>query len=1822
MDNFRLPDLAEHLIDGDPDELYDAVYQWGDGVVLADLTDFANMTLADLPVDSSLFRKTVLNDVKAGLSTVTFEDLALALLAVQGVTDPVGELETVVDDFGVQENLTLADFATFGNTTFSELLPAFGGGQLGDLGAFLAFIHLGDLNLFTPQQLSDALATAGTGGGAWLVRDAVNDPNLNLGDMKIVDIIGAPQWGAATVKDLVDALPDDEVTGFTFSDLLLGLLPPGALPWGLAFEKIDAEAIPGVMSPITLSADFALRGVRVRSVELSVELPTNAAFVAGSATVTPVLAGADLNPTEVDGRLVWTFSGIEPGPDAATPGQTYTVDFDVQPTLAVGSTAVHANSRVLGGTGSVSSTTYLQVLEAFEPNNVPAQAVQVTQDVIYLVHIPSDTDIDLFSVDLLENDALAVDLSGLPADFDLVLYRENNAPAGSTALTRVAPGDALIPVIDPDADGTESVPDQGFPRLDLIYPNLSLVEISNSRGNAKESIVTDRLAAGRYLIQVHGHDAANSVEPAVLQINIIEAGEVPVCAVRGTFTSQPQPGRQIDLANLPADLNTVILVNKMRFEQMYPGRGNIVMDSLDALVAAMRLDPEIATLGLSAVVVAVDGYQSVRDGYAFWDDPASNGGAAEDACSPAAANGIVSSIVRDVLDPIRDIRDIENVVLVGSDDLLPFARLNDETQVANEFDYRNDLRGRNSFTGALWSSTFLSDDPYGETGAQAFGDRFLYVADAALGRVLESPEQIADQIQQFIDFDGYLAADSALVAGYDFLVDGSEAIAGELKPPRGPISAADVDDSLADGLNGNLTAWDRADITTALLGDVGSPIVGNGPDLVSFNAHFDHYRALPAAGDKVVGFNDNFETSAISDLIASDPRFDGSVIFSMGCHSGLNVPNLTVGVQGVKEDWAEVFTEQLAVYVGNTGFGYGDTDTVGYTERLMQLFARNVSSPIATDLGDPSTATSIGDAMKYAKQQAFSELTDVSVYHEKAYQESTFYGLPFFRVGVAPVLPPPAPINNPEADPITGELSVLLTADPDNTPTLITRDDGDVETYFSNLDADGDESIITQPGRPLQPALAIDVSDLDPAASTLLEREARGAIILDMTSSYQQVDPVVAVPVFDESSPGVEPAIAGIVFPTVPQRISTFETPAGTRQKLLLATGQYRGTETTGQQRLDDDIDVVVYYADINEPDRSAPRVLTVDPTLVGAELSISVHVDDGGGTEIDRVYVLVTPTPNTPLADWFGVELVDAGAGQWSGGITFDSAPNDIELLVQAKDRAGNVGVSTNKAINYGAESLVELPTVSLTSTVTAADPQVNGIHTGPVTITAQAGGLPVTYRLNNSGAFQELDPINGVVVSGDRTHKVEIVALDGQRQTLNFAIDTAAPAVTITKPFNASSFAAGAPVLSQFRCVDSSSVTCVGAVSRDGGPPTAVGTGEALPSALAGSYVLTVTGTDSVNRVTTRSVTYQVDAIGPIVTITSPASDVVGVGSVLLASFECVDAVSVQPSCEAIATGPGLAGAVPVLDGEQLPTGVAGSFLFTVHGVDDVGNETIEMATYTVTAASSPPQITVVGVPSTPQLIDDGVDVDVEFIDSDGTGHYTVTIDYGDADPNDPLSISSTCTISSTMPTATGNPACQFETQPGGGAGNLGSISSHFRYPRAGVYTVTITVVDGQGLRDEWAYDQFIVVYDPDAGGVSGSGMYWSDDSSYDDIDRHGEWAFFGYDAKYKNNGTLKGETELLLLGDFYFKSTAYDYLIVNDTLAVAEGVGRFNGRSGYRFRVQGIDNGRTDFFQLTVWEDGNPANVVYDNGVLFSQNGSASGNRVLLGGIRVKS
>jgi hypothetical protein len=1628
------------------------------GLTLEDWTELDDVTLGDLPNNVLAQFALTLGDLGAALTLITYGDLASNLLdplTGQPLPNAEAEIRAAIDALG----LTLGDLPTFDDVTLGDLVDGYLGQPLSlqDIPTVLGFI--------TVAALEDLLNTTFDLTGISLGELS----EAELGQLTLGDLV--PLLDALGLGELLGAI-EDELTKFTLGDLLLALVDPGSLALGgVDFVDVDTLELPeGTVPPSTFEATFELGGSRTRAVAIEVRLPPSADYLAGSGRLFADTGGGPILVDQID--PIVDGDGLRLGV-AADPGTAYTYEFDVLPSLRLGSTSLGAIARVVGTGLSVPALASVDVLEGSEPNDFP-DTVLANEDVIYLTYISTPSDNDVYEITLQDDDELVVQLSNLTADLDLVLWGDPDDPTQDAALSGTSDAAPVIPVTDPDADGADAEPLDDFLRLDEIDADLNLVAVSNRPGKADELLSTGRLPAGTYYMQVYGSNGATNVRPAAFQLAVVEAETPPEC-VGPNLPTLGAPGA---VPTIGSDVNTLILVNGSRLEQYY---GNQARQ--DVAAAIVRLENHLAgDPTINPVTISVDGVPAVAAAYAAWD---------ADSCNPNAANDVVAAINADIIDPVRD--QLEHVVILGGDELVPMARLSDATVVANEYDYRHEFDGdiaganpdgRNSLTSAQWESKILSDDPYGDADARSLGDRFLYVTDLALGRLVESPDDIVDQLDTFVQFDGLLAIDTAAVLGYDFLVDGSEAAADSLAAALPNTT----DDELADGLNASGQPWDRVDATDVLDG-------ARTNALISLNAHFDHYRALPAVGDKVPGFNDNLIAAEVAAELGPEALLR-SLIFSAGCHSALAVSDVLITT--TSSDWAEILGQQGALFVGNTGFGYGDTEAVAYTELLMALFAEQVTAPFDLDPGAGDASSTVGQALAWAKNEYIAGLQTLSVYDEKAVMESTFFGLPFYRVGLPTVQLPAPPVNVP----VAGELEALVDA-------VNVENVTPAGTYYSNTDADGGELTIVAPGRPIQPKQIVDVSVVDPNNSRSLDQVAHGAIIESMTSTYiAPLDPVVAAPIFDETNSQPEPELMAGAFPTRPLTITSSNRPEGARQRLVLATGQFRSGPDV--QRLDDDIDVTVFYADPAETDFTPPRIGAVESQLGGGDLQIRLTASDGplSGNSVERVFVLVATDPGIGTVQWMGTNLTNTSGDEWAGTLPLPAGTSAVEFIVQARDSVGNVGIATNKAFNFGDLVAAPPPVAGDLEVSVAGNAGTGGWFDGPVTVTVTGSATPLQYFVDGAGptAISSGDSFE-IAVGGPHAFRVESDAAEVETGVVRID-DDGAPDIDIRRPVDGSSFVTGSGARLDVVCTDRSRDLCRRRVTRTdvpGSSPQLVSAGAALPT---------------------------------------------------------------QP----------------------------GTYELRVRATDRVGNQTIEFSTFTITALVGPPEIREITGPLTPQEITEAVTIEALFADVSGTSNdYTATVDWGDG-----------TTTEVTVPEADEPTATR-----------LGRISATRTYAVTDVYTVTVTVRDDAAGEDVGTFE-FVVLFDPTTNGrVSGAGFYWSGPEAYADSGAWGSPAFFGYRARYKNGDDLpSGRTKLRLLGEFFFRSTAYDYLIVNDTLAIAEGVGTTGGSTEYRFRVQGVDNGWIDFFQITIWDE-TTGDVLYDNGVLYDD-----GDVVLLGGIRVRS
>lgn len=217
----------------------------------------------------------------------------------------------------------------------------------------------------------------------------------------------------------------------------------------------------------------------------------------------------------------------------------------------------------------------------------------------------------------------------------------------------------------------------------------------------------------------------------------------------------------------------------------------------------------------------------------------------------------------------------------------------------------------------------------------------------------------------------------------------------------------------------------------------------------------------------------------------------------------------------------------------------------------------------------------------------------------------------------------------------------------------------------------------------------------------------------------------------------------------------------------------------------------------------------------------------------------------------------------------------------------------------------------------------------------------------------------------------------------------------------------------------------------------------------------------------------------------------------------------------------------------------------------------------------------------------------------------------------PTDPVSISSASVqfeaevVDDNLVLAVwdwGDGETSLENDPGN------KINGSHTYTQAGVYPVTLTITDFCGETSSMTFE-YVVVYDPNGGFVTGGGWIYSPPGAYiDNPDAEGK-ASFGFVSKYKKGADVPdGQTQFQFQSEkFNFHSTAYEWLVVAGHRAQFKGEGRVNGNTGYGFILTAIDgdrmgNRQNDRFRIKIWELSSES-VVYDNQIGASDDSDSS-------------
>jgi len=721
-------------------------------------------------------------------------------------------------------------------------------------------------------------------------------------------------------------------------------------------------------------------------------------------------------------------------------------------------------------------------------------------------------------------------------------------------------------------------------------------------------------------------------------------------------------------------IRTLVVWDSGRVEGRYPGQSAGLGLKLAELADHAKV---------SGVVLDLAGVPAVQAAYALWDgDPA----------DPALANGVAAAIRTYLMGQIDSAyTNTQFIQLVGDDGVIPFYRLTDGTfHGESEYPAQGGLNLVTPSTvgAALAAGYFLTDNYYGEYSPEPSGiaspadNGTAYLEDFAVGRLVETPAQIAGTVNTFLAQDGQLnftsPADKVLVAGWDFMHDSALAMKAQYAAvPRATDCL--LDDPAAGGSTPCVDQpFTPADLRAQMFA---SPL----HKIETLNTHALHY-----------GFQASTDVGGDGKpLLCTDPAYaagchaagmdaagplTAAVLYSPACHAGLPVPN--DGPDATPLDLPEVMaTKGTLAYLANTGYGWGMDIGGGLSEALMQ----NLTTEL---LGHDSIA--VGRALAEAKRAYYLQGKRWDVFDQKVLHELTLYGIPnALIVGKATLrgetgdgLPPP---DGPDQGcdngiclekRLTGGGTGLL-------PTGVTALDlnftfgpgtyqlattGAGSYYKLNGRASGEV------GDTIQPHFVYN--------SYLSGTLAHGVLFTGGAYTGESpFNPVIATPASTNYAPLGEGDIGPSSSTWSPNLRVSFGTAGGLGFASGRAIGQIGYTNLTvhtgffegaagGTENRFADMQFVQYYS--TDADVTAPVVQGTGPfhVLTGLTAAFTVNVTDAAG-----VYRVLVTYNDRAVARWRSLDLTFVSGTTWTGSLALKGS---IDYYVQAVDVHGNVGILT----------------------------------------------------------------------------------------------------------------------------------------------------------------------------------------------------------------------------------------------------------------------------------------------------------------------------------------------------------------------------------------------------------------------------------------------------------------------------------------------------------------------------------------------------------------
>jgi len=639
-----------------------------------------------------------------------------------------------------------------------------------------------------------------------------------------------------------------------------------------------------------------------------------------------------------------------------------------------------------------------------------------------------------------------IELSDLPADYDLALVAD---PFNSKTISDSIDFSNLTDGVDVDLLGqVRSATSLDADDRVNLYASFNIlnriIALSTNDLTDTEKIEATLPTSGRYYILVYSADGdSEATKPYELDLHL-EGGTLEEAALEpSALGGLALPNK--DLPQPYPPVKTLFFYHKARLLAKYPTEAaeigqltTLLQQGSGLLTASQGL-----ALDLSGPQILPADAAKLTALYSQWDAAPA---------SPLNANAVAQQIWY-LLDQLLQnyYPAVNNLVLVGGDDIIPFYRVPDETMVSNERDYFTSLAAdqasllpNSPLAGALQAGYIQTDNFYADRQPTLWRGRSLYVPDLGIGRLVERPADMVRYLTAYSSQESYVVqadrqeaghAGAAMVTGYSFVKDAAEGIVTQLQN-----YGFKVDGNLGTtyrvekSLIGD--SWTLDQLTKTWFNNQLGQLKASYSNLntpyhfVSLNGHFSHNELDPADLTSNTFAATSLLAPTVKEGNETSPYFkngtSASLLYSIGCHAGLSASDLAFPSDkaSFQADFPSAILKQGGNWLGSSSFSYGEDKLVGYSERLALLFTQQLGLAIKDGQGNYIGA-SIGDSLARAKRLYLQTNGPggFSIYDEKVILGLTFYGLPFIRVKVPNPTPP---TNGGTFDPLPQTLPSAL----------------------------------------------------------------------------------------------------------------------------------------------------------------------------------------------------------------------------------------------------------------------------------------------------------------------------------------------------------------------------------------------------------------------------------------------------------------------------------------------------------------------------------------------------------------------------------------------------------------------------------------------------------------------------------------------------------------------------------------------------------------------------------------------------------------------------